>query len=80
MFFIIFKSHLIYYNEKVPFCVLKFTLGTSLTVLPFQCRDVCSIPDHGAKIPHTLRPKKLLPNLKQKQYYNKFNKALKTSR
>ena len=40
--------------------------------LPSIARGGSSIPDQGAKIPHTLRPKK-----KQKQYCSKFNKDLK---
>ena len=35
---------------------------------------VCLIPSGGAKISHALWPKK--QNIKQKQYYNKFNKRL----
>ena len=34
-----------------------------------------SIPGWGAKIPHVSRPKK--QNIKQKRYYNKFNKDFK---
>ena len=34
-----------------------------------------SIPDQGAKIPHAAQPKN--PNIKQKQYCNKFNKDFK---
>ena len=35
-------------------------------------RDMGLIPIWGAKIPHASRPKH--QNIKQKQYYNKFNK------
>ena len=38
---------------------------------PSIARGESLIPGHGAKIPHTSRPKK------QKQYCNKFNKDLK---
>ena len=45
--------------------------GTSLS----NAVGVGSIPGCRAKIPHTLWPKN--QSVKQKQYYNKFNKHLK---
>ena len=57
----------------------KLLLGTSLAVqrlrCTFQCRGCGSIPGWGAEITR-LWPKSL--NIKQKQYRNKLNKALKT--
>ena len=39
---------------------------------------VGSIPGRGTKIPHDSRPKKKKPqNIKQKQYWSKFNEKLK---
>ena len=42
--------------------------------LPSNARGASSIPGQVAKIPHTLWPKN--QNIKQKQYYNKFNTDL----
>ena len=39
---------------------------------PSNAGGADSIPGRGAKIPHASRPKN--QNVKQKQYYNKFNK------
>ena len=43
--------------------------------LPSNAGGVGSIPGGGAKIPHALWPKN--QNIKQKQYFNKFNKDFK---
>ena len=40
--------------------------------LPSNSRGAGSIPGWGAKIPHTAWPKE--QNIRQKQYFNKFNK------
>ena len=40
--------------------------------LPFSVRGASFIPDQGAGILYAARP--INQNLKQKQYYNKFNK------
>ena len=59
--------------------LLKKKLGTSLAVqwlrLP-HAEDVGSIPGCGPKILHALQPKKKTQKnpIKQKQYWNKFNK------
>ena len=65
----------------VLFCfVLNLISGTSLAVqwlrvhLP-NAGGTGSIPGQGAKIPHASGPKN--QNIKQKQYYNKFNKDFK---
>ena len=42
---------------------------------PSNEKDVGSIPDWAAKIPHALKPKN--QNRKQKQYCNKFNEDRK---
>ena len=43
--------------------------------LPSNAECVDSVPGSGTKIPHASVPKK--QNIKQKQYYNKFNRDLK---
>ena len=43
--------------------------------LPSSAGGAGSIPGQGVKIPHASWPKN--QNIKQKQYYNKFNKDLK---
>ena len=54
-------------------CPLHWLCGVLSTgPPPSNARDVGSIPGWGTKIPHTLWPKS--QNIKQKQYYNKFNK------
>ena len=40
--------------------------------LPSNAEGMGLIPGWGAKMPHALQPKK--QSIKQKQYYNKFNK------
>ena len=43
---------------------------------PFNAGSVYSMPSQGCKIPYTLWPKrKKKKYIKQKQYYNKFNKG-----
>ena len=46
--------------------------------LPSSAGVVGSISGQGAKIPHASQPKNQ-KNIKQKQYYNKFNKDFKNS-
>ena len=46
-------------------------VGTS----PSNAGAVGSVPGRKAKIPHASRPK--IQNIKQKQYYSRFNKDLK---
>lgn len=41
----------------------------------FNVGALGSILSQEAKIPYVLRPKNQQRNMKQKQYYNKFNKA-----
>ena len=43
--------------------------------LPSNAGGVGLIPGRGAKTPHASQPKN--QNMKQKQYYNKFNKDFK---
>ena len=49
--------------------------GPVVKTLLSSAEVVSSILDRGTKIPHASRPKN--QNIGQKQYYNKFNKALK---
>ena len=44
-------------------------------ILPFSVRGASFIPGQGAGILYAARP--INQNLKQKQYYNKFNKLKK---
>ena len=44
--------------------------------LPSNAGGAGSIPGGGAKIPHASGPKN--ENIKQKQYYNKFNQDFKS--
>ena len=52
-------------------------MGNSLAVQWFKTSRVGAglIPDQGAKIPYASQPEN--GNIKQKQYYNKFNKDFK---
>ena len=50
-----------------------FSGGPAVRTLLFNAGDMGSIPSQGAKILHALQPKKN-PNIKKKQYCNKFNK------
>ena len=49
-----------------------FPGGSVVKTSPSNAVGVGSIPGQGAKIPHAAQPKN--PNIKQKQYCNKFNK------
>ena len=49
-----------------------FPGGSVVKTSPSNAVGVGSIPGQGAKIPHASWPKN--PNIKQKQYFNKFNK------
>ena len=49
-----------------------FPSNTVVKPLPSNAEGMGSIPGWGAKMPHALQPKK--QSIKQKQYYNKFNK------
>ena len=49
-----------------------FLGGPVLKTLPSNTGSASSIPGQGTRIPHTLWPKS--QNIKQKQYYSKFNK------
>ena len=57
-------------QKGLPFVVVK--------TLPFKARGGGSIPGQGAKLPHASWPKKKKKkkqqSMKQKQYFNKFNK------
>ena len=52
-----------------------FPGGPELKTLPSNTGGAGSILGQETKIPHTLWPKS--QNIKQKQYYNKFNKDFK---
>ena len=52
-----------------------FPGGPVVKTLPFNAQGVGSIPGWEAKILQALRPKH--QSIKQKQYYNKFNKDFK---
>ena len=52
-----------------------FPGGPVVKILPSNVRGAGSIPGWGAKIPHTTRPKN--QNIKQQQYWNKFNQDFK---
>ena len=52
-----------------------FPGGPVFKTLPSNAGGAGSIPGQGAKIPHASWPKH--QNIKQKQYFNKFNKNLK---
>ena len=52
-----------------------FPGGPVVKTSPSKAGGAGSIPGRGAKIPHASWPKK--QNIKQKQYFNKFNKDLK---
>ena len=52
-----------------------FPGGPVVKTSPSSREGVDLIPGHGAKMPYALGPKK--QNIKQKQYCNKLNKALK---
>ena len=54
-----------------------FPSGPVVKILPSHVAGMGSIPGQGSKIPHTLWPKH--QNIKQMQYFNKFNKAFKNS-
>ena len=49
--------------------------GGPVKILPSSAGGVGSIPGQGTKIPHASQLKNR--NIKQKQYYKKFNKDLK---
>ena len=49
--------------------------GDPAKILPTNAGGVGSIPGRGTKIPHASQLKN--QNIKQKQYYKKFNKDLK---
>ena len=50
-----------------------FSGGPAVRILLFNAGGMGSIPSQGAKILHALWPK----NIKQKQYFNTFNKDFK---
>ena len=52
---------------------MGFSGGPVVKTSPSNAGGVGSIPNGGAKILHALWPKKT-PNIKKKQYCNKFNK------
>ena len=52
-----------------------FPGGSVVKTLPSNARGAGSIPSWGAKTPHASWPKN--QNIKQKQYYDKFNKDFK---
>ena len=52
-----------------------FPGSPAVRTLPSNAGGAGSIPGWGAKIPHASQPKN--QNIKQKQYYNKFNKNFK---
>ena len=52
-----------------------FPGGSIVRTLPSDAGHAGSIPDQGAKIPHTSGPK--IQNIKQKQYCNRFSKDFK---
>ena len=54
-----------------------FPGGWVVKTLPYKAGGVGLIPGWGAKIPFALWPKH--QNIKQKQYYNRFNKDFKNS-
>ena len=56
--------------------VWDFPCGPVVNTSPSNTGGAVSIPGHRAKILHALQPKS--QNIKQKQYYNKFNKDFKT--
>ena len=56
--------------------VWDFPGGPAVNTSPSNAGGAVSVPGHGAKILHALQPKS--QNIKQKQYYNKFNKNFKT--
>ena len=49
--------------------------GPVVKTLSSNAKGVSLIPGQGAKMPHAWWPKN--QNIKQKQYYNKFNKDFK---
>ena len=53
---------------------MDFPGSPEVKTLPSCAGSVCSIPVWGAKIPQVWQPK---PNIKQKQYWNKFKKDTK---
>ena len=56
--------------------IRDFLRGPVVKTLPTNVGGVGLIPGHEAKIPHASWPKN--QNIKQKQYYNKFNAAAKS--
>ena len=52
--------------------VREFSGGPVIKISSSNTGDAGSIPGQGAKIPHASWPK--TQNIKQKQYFNKFNK------
>ena len=59
-------------SKKKKWYNRDFPGGSIVRTLPSDAGHAGSIPDQGAKIPHTSGPK--IQNIKQKQYCNKFNK------
>ena len=68
--FIILYSHL--YLIPFFFFFNHLPRGDPHTIKQHFQWDMCLIPGWGAKIPHASWPKN--QNIKQKQYYTKFNK------
>ena len=60
---------------KRKYLVQDFPVGPVVNIPPPNERDVGSIPDQGAKIPHASQPKN--QNIKQKCYCKTFNKDFK---
>ena len=54
-----------------------FPGGPVVRTSPSNARGVSSIPGQGAKSPHASGPNLPTPNMRQKQYCNKFNKDFK---
>ena len=52
-----------------------FSGSPVVKILPSNTWAAGSIPGQGARIPHALQPKN--QDIKQKQYFNKFNKDFK---
>ena len=60
---------------SLPLQPRDFPGGPVVKTSPSNAGGQGLIPGQGAKIPHALGPKN--QNIKQKQYYNKFNKDFK---
>ena len=63
---------------EAPFLQMGFPDGSASKESTGKARDTAdmgSIPGRGTKIPHALQPR--IQNMKQKRYYNKFNKDFK---